>query len=188
MGNAATSLYFSEMVDAIPITLVKHDPAWAEQARQEGLRLRGVLGDNLIVVHHIGSTAIPDIEAKPIIDLIPEVRDLAALDACEAQVRALGYDWRGEFGLPGRRFCVLSDAQGRRLVHVHAYQSGSSEIARHLAFRDYLRAHPDQARDYVAVKMAARERHPWDQLAYNDAKDGWIKACERRALAWASAG
>lgn len=144
-----------------------------------------MLGENLITVHHIGSTAIPGIKAKPIVDLLPIVRDLAALDAKEAEVVALGYVWRGEFGLPGRRFCVLSDAEtGRRLFHVHCWQAGSGEIARHLAFRDYLRAHPGQALAYEAEKEKAARIAAHDMLAYNDAKSDWILACQKRAEAW----
>ena len=131
--------------ERIAVELWPHDPAWAGLAAAESERFRGVLGDNLVIAHHIGSTAIPGIRAKPIVDLLPIVRDLAALDAKQAEISALGYVWRGEFGLPGRRFCVLSDPiSGRRLFHVHCWQDGSGEVDRHLALRDYLRAHPDR--------------------------------------------
>ncbi|MDR3509297.1 MAG: GrpB family protein [Caulobacteraceae bacterium] len=167
------------------MTLAPHQADWAPRAAREARRWAEVLGDNLLVVHHVGSTAIPWIAAKPIIDLMPAVRDLAALDAAEPAIRALGYDWRGEFGLPGRRFCLLTDPRtGARLFHVHAYQAGSSEIDRHLAFRDYLLAHRDEALAYEAQKRAAAAAHPNDSLAYNGAKSDWIVACQARALAW----
>lgn len=167
------------------VKLVPPDPAWPRLAKAEIGRLAGVLGDNLLIVHHIGSTAIAGIRAKPTLDLMPIVRDLAALDAREAAVRALGYDWRGEFGLPGRRFLALSDAvTGERRVHAHAYQADSPAIDRHRAFRDYLRAHPDEAQAYEAEKIRAARARPDDSLAYNDLKSDWIKACETRALAW----
>ncbi|HEY2660606.1 MAG TPA: GrpB family protein [Caulobacteraceae bacterium] len=176
---------FRPASERIAVELLAHDPAWAQLADHEARRSAALLGDNLLVTHHIGSTAISSIRAKPIIDLIPVVRDLSALDAQEMEVRALGYDWRGEFGLPGRRFCVLNDpASGRRLVHVHAYQDGSTEIGRHLAFRDYLRAHPEEAAAYEAEKLRAATTHPHDMLAYNGAKSDWIVACQTRALAW----
>ena len=127
--------------ERIPVELVPHDPDWVARAVDEGRRLAGAIGDNLVVVEHIGSTAIAGIAAEPTIDLLPIVRRLDALDAVADAVRALGYDWRGEFGLPGRRLCIRSKS-GRRLFNVHAYAEGSGEIARHLAFRNYLRAHP----------------------------------------------
>jgi GrpB-like predicted nucleotidyltransferase (UPF0157 family) len=76
---------------------------WSVQAQHESSRLSVAQGDVLQTVHHIGSTAIPGICAKPIVDLLPVVRSLVALDALQAQVQALGYVWRGELGLPGRR-------------------------------------------------------------------------------------
>lgn len=176
---------FRPASERVSVELWPHDAAWAGLAEAESARLAGVLGDNLLRVHHIGSTAIPGIRAKPIVDLLPVVRDLAALDAKEGEVTALGYVWRGEFGLPGRRFCVLSEPEtGRRLFHVHCWQDGSSEIHRHLVFRDYLRAHPHEARGYEAEKLKAAAASPHDMLAYNDGKSEWIASCQKRAEAW----
>ena len=91
-----------------------HDPLWVSIVAKESQQ--AALGDNLIDVHHIGSTAIPGIRAKPVIDLIPVVRSLNQLDQSQRDIEALGYSWRGEYGLPGRRYCILDDPQtGRRL-------------------------------------------------------------------------
>jgi GrpB-like predicted nucleotidyltransferase (UPF0157 family) len=167
------------------IELVPHDPAWAARAALEARRLSGAVGDALITVHHIGSTSIPGIKAKPIVDLLAVVSDLAALDAREANVRALGYDWRGEFGIAGRRYCPLDDTGGKRVVHAHFFAEGSDEIARHLAFCRYLQTHPDEAQAYQAEKLRAAALHPDDTAAYTEEKGVWIRACEARALAWA---
>jgi len=173
--------------DRRKVVLVPHDPAWVEQAASESVRLAAAIGDTLIRIEHIGSTAIPGIEAKPTIDLMPIVRSLADLDMRRSQVEALGYVWRGEFGFPGRRYCVREEG-GRRLFHVHCYDTDHSEIARALNFRDYLRMHPDEARAYEVQKRVAGAAHPSDTLAYNDAKSDWIKACIARATKWAAAG
>jgi GrpB-like predicted nucleotidyltransferase (UPF0157 family) len=167
------------------VELVAHDQAWAARAASEAQRLSGAVGDALITVHHIGSTSIPNIKAKPVVDLLAVVSDLAALDAREAHVRALGYDWRGEFGIVGRRYCPLDDAGGRRVVHAHFFAEGSEDIARHLAFCRYLQAHPDEAQAYEAEKLRAAALHPDDTGAYTEEKGAWIRACEARALAWA---
>jgi GrpB-like predicted nucleotidyltransferase (UPF0157 family) len=166
------------------VELVEHSPEWTKTAEARAAALRPAIGDNLVAIHHIGSTAIPGIKAKPVIDLLPLVKDLAALDARQKHVEALGYESRGEFGLPGRRYFCMS-SNGTRLVNVHCYEEGNPGIARHLAFRDYLRAHPMVAKEYEMEKIRAAALHPDDVLSYNDAKNDWIKETERKAMAWA---
>jgi len=167
--------------DQTVVELHPHDPSWISTARREADRIAGVLGDNLIRVEHVGSTAIPGICAKPTIDLMPIVRDLDDIDV--KAIQALGYEWRGEYGLSGRRYCTLTD-QGKRLFNVHIFEDGSDHAVRMIAFRDYLRAHPAEALAYEADKKRAAVQHPGNSLAYNDAKSDWLQACERRALAW----
>jgi GrpB-like predicted nucleotidyltransferase (UPF0157 family) len=169
-----------------PIEVVPYDPAWLEIAARESKRLREALGDALVVVHHIGSTSVPHLRAKPIVDLMPLVTSLYALDARREAVEALGWSWGGEMGIAGRRYGVLVDtATGRRVAQMHAFTEAWPDVARHLHFRDYLRAHDDEARAYEGVKLRARELHPDDVLAYNGAKAEWIRACEKRAGEWA---
>jgi GrpB-like predicted nucleotidyltransferase (UPF0157 family) len=171
--------------DRRKVTLVPHSPAWAARAAEESGRLAAAIGETLIRVEHIGSTAIPGIAAKPIIDLMPIVQSLAALDARRPEVEALGYVWRGEFGIPGRRYCIREE-NGQRLFHVHCNETGNPEIARTLNFRDYLLAHPDEAGDYEAEKWRAAIAQSGDSLAYNDHKSGWIRSCIERATVWAA--
>lgn len=169
--------------DADEIVLAPSDPVWALRAEAEGRRLAAAFGEDLVAVEHIGSTAIPGIVAKPILDLLPVVRTLAAADRAREAVEALGYRWQGEYGIPGRRFCTLDD-RGRRIVHAHVFAEGDPQVARHLAFRDYLRAHPDESRAYEQEKLRARARHPHDRAAYADDKGPWIRACDERAARW----
>lgn len=171
------------MPPPIPVILVAYRPEWPEMAAGYAVKIM-TLGPAVAVVHHIGSTAVPGLAAKPIIDLMPLVTDLAALDRYRADVEALGYDWHGEFGLPGRRYCTLTDATGTRVAQFHFFELGSAEAERHLAFRDYLRAHPDEARAYAAEKRRARDLHPADSHAYTDEKGAWIRDREAKALAW----
>lgn len=170
--------------DATRVVLAPHDPAWAGTASAESARIAEAMGDIFMRIEHIGSTAIPGIAAKPTIDLMPVVRDLDELDARRADIEALGYLWRGEFGIPGRRYCVL-ERDGKRLFHVHFFAAGNANIARQTAFRDYLRAHREEALAYEAIKREAADAHPADSMAYNDHKSDWIRACQERALAWA---
>lgn len=168
----------------IRVELVPHDPAWAEAARAEAVVLRDALGDVLLTVHHVGSTAIPDIHAKPILDLMPVVGELAALDGHRAALEGLGYRWLGELGLPGRRYCTKDDpASGKRLVQLHAYEQGAPDIERHLAFRDFLCERPALAAEYDREKQRCQRLHPGDSHAYGDCKSDWIRSVEAQALA-----
>lgn len=166
----------------IAVELVPHTEHWAARADAETARLAAALGPVLAKVHHIGSTAIPGIVAKPIVDLMPEVTSLDALDAARDRIVALGYTWWGEYGIAGRRYCALEE-DGKRVVQLHFFESGSPHLARHLAFRDYMRRHPDRARAYEAEKRRARDLHPDDSHAYTQAKSAWIQAVEADALA-----
>lgn len=159
------------------VELVPHDPAWAAAARAEGARLGEALGDALVAVHHVGSTAVPGIRAKPVLDLIPQVHALDVLDALAGRLEALGYLYRGEFGIPGRRYCTWDDPRdGTRRIQLHCFATGHPEMARMIAFRDHLRAHRDRARAYEAEKERCRRLHPDDTMAYAEAKAAWIRA------------
>lgn len=167
-----------------PVVLVPHDPAWAEAARREGERFAASLVPGALrAVHHIGSTSIAGIRAKPILDLLPEVTRLELLDEATPALGAAGYVAWGEYGLPGRRY-FTRDEDGRRIAHVHAFVEGSAEVARHLAFRDYLRAHREVARAYDEEKQRA-VRAKSDSFGYSDEKSAFVKRVEADAVAWA---
>ena len=167
------------------VIVTEHDPSFAERAIEEGAAIRRALGECVLVVHHIGSTALP-IPAKPLLDLMPIVRDVTELDAPEklAAMTALGYEARGEYGIAGRRFFTKVDVDGTRTHNVHCFAEGSPEMRRHLDFRDYLLAHPEDAAAYGALKQALAAKHPLDIDAYMDGKDAFIKELERRAARW----
>ncbi|MDC9824521.1 GrpB family protein [Devosia sp. ZB163] len=172
------------MPPPVPVELQPHNPGWAAAADQEAGRLRSTLGRAVLDIHHIGSTAIPGLVAKPTIDLVPVVGSLDALDAARPMLEALGYEWWGEYGLPGRRYCTLSDAPtGKRLVHLHFYENGDPAITRHVAFRDYLRARPDLIAEYEALKQRCREAHAASSHSYSACKGDWIKRIEAEAMA-----
>lgn len=166
------------------VIVAPHDPAWRRQFDEEARRLAEHLGDVVVHLHHIGSTAIPGLPAKPIIDVVMEVVDLTALDAATPILAALGYEAMGEYGIPRRRYFRKNDASGRRTHHVHAFELGTPEVERHLAFRDYMVAHPAAARAYGDLKQTLAQRHPDDVEAYMDGKDVFVREHEARAIAW----
>lgn len=143
------------------------------------------LGDTLVRIHHIGSTAISHTKAKPVIDILLEVALLEALDNKSQQLKNLGYEVMGEFGIPGRRYFRKDDATGRRTHQIHSFAVGSQNIVRHIAFRDYLRAHPSIAVEYGELKERLAIENPTDMQAYMDGKDGFVKKQLNLALLWA---
>ena len=145
------------------------------------------MGGNLVRIEHFGSTSVPNLTAKPVIDLMPVVVSLEVLNEQQPVFEAMGYDWFGEFGIDGRRFLTLAE-DGKRRFHVHCYQQNSLHITRHLALRDYLRVNPDIAQLYVHEKQRAASLHPNDSMAYNEEKAVWVANAEAQALAWFSKG
>jgi GrpB-like predicted nucleotidyltransferase (UPF0157 family)/energy-coupling factor transporter ATP-binding protein EcfA2 len=165
------------------ITVSQHQPNWASRFEAEALGIHRALLAELVYTHHIGSTAVPGLAAKPIIDIMPVVRDIAALDGLTPSMERLGYEARGECGTAGRRYFVKRTAR-QELFHVHAYEVGHADVERHLAVRDYLRQRPDAAARYAKLKLDLAGRFPDDPHAYGDGKDGFIREAEAKALDW----
>jgi GrpB-like predicted nucleotidyltransferase (UPF0157 family) len=160
-----------------------HDPAWADAFTAEAAALHAALPDVPLTLYHIGSTSIPGILAKPIIDLMGVVPDLAQMDRHDAAMQKLGYEVMGAFGIEGRRYYRKFDATGQRTHHLHIFATGAPDITRHLAFRDYLRSHADVAAEYSALKeQLTATRADWER--YVEGKDPFIKRVEQDALRW----
>ncbi len=166
-----------------PPTLASHDPAWADAFRREAARIAQG-GAASLRLHHIGSTAIPGILAKPIIDMLGVAPSAEAFDAASPALESFGYEAMGAYGIPGRWYYRRSDANGTRTHHLHAFVEGSAGILRHLAFRDYLRSFPDRAAAYSALKadLVAAPGATWE--SYMDGKDPFVRDTERTALRW----
>lgn len=164
--------------------VVPHHPEWKQQYASEADQISRALNNMAGTLHHIGSTAIPGIYAKPIIDILLEVDELDALDSRRAAMEQLGYEVMGEFGISGRRYFRKNDASGIRTHQVHAFQAGSIGATRHLAFRDYMIAHPEAAQAYGVLKEALARQHPDDFEAYMNGKDAFIQEHEAKALSW----
>ena len=130
------------------------------------------------------STSTPAVQNEARRPCSAGATNLTELDKRQSLVTALGFEWHGELGITGRRYCTLSDENGKRLAQLHFFEAGSPEIVRHIAFRDYLRAHHDVAQAYEKERHRARGLYPTNSHAYTDEKDAWIRNTEARALDW----
>ncbi|GIN91236.1 hypothetical protein J6TS1_07180 [Siminovitchia terrae] len=168
---------------SMQINVVPYQEEWEMLFQKEAESLQKSLGEEIVSVLHIGSTSVKGLKAKPIIDILLVVKKIESLDQYDNLFRSMGYEPRGELGIKGRRYYAKGGYY--RTHQIHAFQFDNVyEIQRHLSVRDYLRAHPDIAREYGEIKVNAAQRHPEDIEGYCDEKDGYVQQLEKQALKW----
>jgi GrpB-like predicted nucleotidyltransferase (UPF0157 family) len=166
------------------VEVVPHDPSWEDKYQREARKLSEILANEIIEIHHIGSTSIPGLPAKPIIDILIGVRKIEDVDRYNDDMIRAGYEARGEYGIPGRRF--FTKGIPKRTHNVHIFQADDTGFKRHLYFRDYMIAHPEDAKKYGELKKTLAGTCENDIDRYCDGKDAFIKEMERKAIAWAN--
>lgn len=157
--------------DDEPVVLFEYDPHWPEAFRAEEERVRAALGDEVLTIHHIGSTAIAGIAAKPVIDILVAVEVLQPLESYLTRLAPLGYRTQPS-PEEGRHFFLRG--QPHRTHHVHVVEHGTFQYWRHIVFRDYLRAHPDEARRYENLKRNLAQAVGHDRDSYTRSKGNYI--------------
>ena len=168
------------------IRIVESDPAWPARAQEELSRLAEALASVAVRVEHIGSTAVPGLDAKPIIDLQLSVAAIEPRERYARPLERLGYLFAPNPESPDLHF-FAKPAERPRSYHLHVCEAGGKHEFRHLAVRDYLRAHADEAAKYAVLKRDAAKGAPQDRLAYIEAKEGYVRDLEARAVKWARA-
>jgi GrpB-like predicted nucleotidyltransferase (UPF0157 family) len=168
-----------------PIEVAAYDPAWPVRFAELGRDLRAGLGAVALRIDHIGSTSVPGLAAKPIIDIQVSVADFEPLAAYRLPLEQLGYVYRADN--PERTKRYFREPSGRRRTHVHVRRAGSFSEQWALLFRDYLRAHAEAAAEYAAVKQRLALRFRDDRRAYVDAKGPLLWEIIRKADEWAQA-
>jgi GrpB-like predicted nucleotidyltransferase (UPF0157 family) len=166
---------------ANPVIVLKYDPNWPGLFQSLRMRIADVLSDMAAAIEHVGSTAVPDLAAKPIIDIDVLLASDAMLSAAIERLASLGYIHRGNLGIPERE-AFLAPANDPP-HHLYVCPPCSSEFRRHLAFRDYLRAHPRDAKIYGDLKIALAERFREDRSTYNTEKGEFVAEITSRAIA-----
>jgi GrpB-like predicted nucleotidyltransferase (UPF0157 family) len=166
------------------VEVVPHNPNWRSLFETESKQIAIALGENVVAIHHIGSTSIETIYAKPIIDILVEVKSIDRVDDQNSSMQLLGYQCMGEFGIKDRRFFLKDNPDGIRTHHVHIFEIGSAQITRHLSFRDYLNVHIEEALTYSSLKRSLAEKYPDDIESYMDGKHDFIQEIDRKAAEW----
>ena len=159
--------------------IVPYDPGWPGRFETESARIEEALGDQVVRVEHVGSTAVPGLAAKPVVDIQVSVRAMAPRATYVQPLEHLGYRWALDPWTDEHEFFSLEE-DGQRSFHIHVCGQGSEWERRHLAFRDWLRNHPDDAAAYERLKRDLAERHPRDPYTYTDEKSEFIRAIEAR--------
>lgn len=127
----------------------------------------------IVNIYHVGSTSIPNMPAKPILDIVATAPALQDVEDMRPTLEELGGEWRGEFGIVGRRYVPFS-SDGLSMIHLHLYGADHADPERMLWFRDWMRSHPDDAAEYAELKRACATKFGFDRLAYTEAKGPFI--------------
>ncbi|WP_018392588.1 GrpB family protein [Bacillus sp. 37MA] len=168
---------------AMNIIVTDYDDDWIQFFRTEAKKIREIFKDEIVEIHHIGSTAVPGLKAKPIIDIMSIVKDIKIVDTFNAKMVEIGYEALGELGIRGRRYFRKGGENRTHQIHIFQFDN-EFEIERHLAVREYLISHKDEAIKYGELKERLAVEFPKDIEGYSDGKDNFVKNLERRAIEW----
>jgi GrpB-like predicted nucleotidyltransferase (UPF0157 family) len=158
-----------------------YDPQWPALFEAERLRIQEKLGHFVREIHHVGSTAVPGMKAKPEIDLLIVVNSISDIDAINSGMAELGYDVRGECGIEGRHY-YSKNTQSARTHKAHVCELSHSNVARQIAFRDYMRDHPKDAQEYAVLKMRLAKSNSKGMAEYLEGKQNYVEGIIHTAL------
>lgn len=164
------------------VEVLPYQEGWALKYFEEAEQIKAILEKELISIHHIGSTSIIGMSAKPIIDILVEVKEIAKVDDYNKMMESLDYSSKGENGIKGRRYFQKGGMD--RTHHIHIYGTGNQEINRHLNFRDFLIENQEQAKAYANLKEKLAIAYPYDIESYIKGKDAFIKTVDLAAQMW----
>jgi GrpB-like predicted nucleotidyltransferase (UPF0157 family) len=165
---------------SLRIYIADYDERWPALYEEVGGPLAEAFGDYMVEMQHIGSTSVPGLGAKPIIDIAVDLRDYPLPQEVIEAVEKLGYTHMGEYGISGRHYFKRYDEDGL-MVHVHAYSPGNDELTKHILFRDYMRTHPEAARKYELLKRDLASKYVDQRQVYTESKSDFVQEILRKA-------
>lgn len=165
------------------IVVKEYNQNYPLKFEEEKKLLIPLLKESLVEIFHIGSTAVPGLKSKPIIDIMISVNSLEEVDKKQREFENIGYEYLGEFGIKGRRY--LRKGGDERTHQIHIFHKDDQEnLVRHLAVRDYLNAHKNIADEYGKLKINLALKYPYDIDGYCDGKEEFVRLLEQDAFKW----
>ena len=161
------------------VRLLPYQEDWPRLFAVEKARLQAAVGQYVLDIQHVGSTSIPGLPAKPILDIAAAVENFEAAVVCIQPLEQLGYTYRGEKGIPRRHYFRKGDP---RTHHIHMNEIGSVDWENQILFRDYLLCHPEAVEAYAALKIDLAQQFPADRDRYLAGKAPFIEQilCQAR--------
>ncbi len=165
-----------------PVIIEEYNPKWPLLYEDEKNRILNVIGEEYENIEHIGSTSVPGLGAKPIIDIMIGFRTLSEAEECIKPMNKLSYEYikEHEEEIPERRYLTKGSKSEGRTHHVHMVETSSKFWIRHLMFRDFLRTHPEVAEEYYQLKKKLADRFRNNRRAYTEGKTAFILAIQKK--------
>lgn len=157
------------------VVVMPYDVKWKQAFTNIKSELEAVLGDLALRIEHVGSTSVEGLSAKPVIDIDVVIKDTSILEPVISALAKIGYRHEGDLGIPGREAFKYEGKEHLMKHHLYVCAKDSDELKRHLAFRDYLRSHPEAVKEYSRVKTEGAELYPYDIDKYIDHKSPFIE-------------
>lgn len=176
------SAYLQQLHNQRKTHIEPYNSEWPKLFAQEAKKLLKILAPAILKIEHIGSTAIPGIKAKPIIDILITTKNIADIDSLTEKMEKNGYISGGEFGLPGRRFFCSGNTK-HCYTHVHIYEDNHPSVSTYLTFRDYMINHPNAVKEYEALKTELARKYPHNRSLYTLGKNDFITSIIKKAAA-----
>lgn len=163
------------------IEIVDYTASWSKDFESEKEKIKNILKEEKVKIHHIGSTSVPGMSAKPTIDIMIEIDDIEKIDAYNKPFEELGYIAMGEYGVEGRRY-FYKEEKGRHTHHIHIFQNDCDNVKRHLAFKKLLIENENIKKEYAELKIKGSKKYAESPEEYCEYKNNFIKEKENIAM------